>query len=89
MLGGAIQTTVPAGTAIAPTDLRVQFLRPVPTDGQLLTARASVLHRGRSFSAARAEVTNSQDKLVALAGASAVILPGRRPDLRDGPPLGG
>ena len=53
-LGAAMQTTVPAGTAIAPTDLRVQFLRPVATDGALLTARASVLHRGRSFAAARA-----------------------------------
>jgi uncharacterized protein (TIGR00369 family) len=87
-LGGAVQTTVPAGTAIAPTDLRVQFLRPVVTDGAPLTARASVLHRGRSFAAARAEVTNAQDKLVALAGASALILPNRQADLRDGPPLG-
>ena len=87
-LGAAMQTTVPAGTAIAPTDLRVQFLRPVATDGALLTARASVLHRGRSFAAARAEVTNAQGKLVALGGASALILPNRRADLRDGPPLG-
>ena len=83
-----MQTTVPAGTAIAPTDLRVQFLRPVATDGALLTARASVLHRGRSFAAARAEVTNAQGKLVALGGASALILPNRRGDLRDGPSLG-
>ena len=87
-LGAAIQTTAPAGTAIAPTDLRVQFLRPVSTDGALVTARASVVHRGRSMAVARAEVTNAQGKLVALAGASALILPGRRADLADGPPLG-
>lgn len=87
-LGGAVQTTAPAGTAIAPTDLRVQFLRPVPTDNTQLTARASVVHRGRGFAAARAEVTNQQGKLVALAGASVLILPGRRADLHDGPPLG-
>ncbi len=87
-LGGAVQTTVPAGTAIAPTDLSVQFLRPVPTDNAQITARASVVHRGRGFAAARAEVTNEQGKFVALAGASALILPGRRADLRDSPPLG-
>ena len=87
-LGGAVQTTVPAGTAIAPTDLRVQFLRPIPTDGTLVTAHAAVVHRGRSFAAARAELTNEHGKLVALAGAGVVILPGRRADLRGGPPLG-
>lgn len=81
-LGGAVQTTVPAGTAIAPTDLRVQFLRPVPTDGSMLTARATVVHRGRGMAAARAEVTNEAGKLVALAGASALIQPGRPAVLR-------
>jgi acyl-CoA thioesterase len=82
-LGGAVQTTAPAGTAIAPTDLRVQFLRPVPTDGTTLTAVARVVHRGRGFAAARAEVTNEAGKLVALAGASALIQPGRRASLRE------
>ncbi len=82
-LGGAVQTTAPAGTAIAPTDLRVQFLRPVPTDGTTLTALARVVHRGRGFAAARAEVSNEAGKLVALAGASALIQPGRRARLRD------
>jgi uncharacterized protein (TIGR00369 family) len=53
-LACAIQTTVPAGVAYAPTDLRVQFLRPAPADGRLV----------------------------------ALILPGRRADLTDGPPLG-
>ena len=81
-LGGAVQTTVPAGTAIAPTDLRVQFLRPIPTDGGKLTARATVVHRGRGFAAARAEVTNEAGKLVALGGASALIQPGRPAVLR-------
>ena len=35
------------------------------------------------MAASRAEVTNEQGKLVALASASAVLLPGRRADLRD------
>ena len=84
----AVQTTVPAGSADAPTDLRVQFLRPVPPDGRQLTCRAAVVHRGRGLAVARAEVTNADQKLVALANASAMILPGRRADLADASGLG-
>jgi len=87
VLGAAIQTTVPAGTALAPTDLRVQFIRPVPPDGGSIIARADVVHRGRGMAASRAEVTNEQGKLLALASASAVILPGRRADLGDAAPI--
>lgn len=86
VLGAAIQTTVPAGTALAPTDLRVQFIRPVPPDGGLITARAEVVHRGRGMAVSRAEVTHEQGKLIALASASAVIPPGRRSDLGDAAP---
>jgi uncharacterized protein (TIGR00369 family) len=85
-IGGAVQTTVPAGTAFAPTDLRVQFIRPVPPDGRRLTARANVVHRGRGVAVARGEVTNADGKLVALTTGSAVILPGRRADLADAGP---
>jgi uncharacterized protein (TIGR00369 family) len=84
-LAGAVQSTVPAGTAFAPTDLRVQFLRPVQPDGRMVTAKATVVHRGRGVAVARAEVTNEDGKLVALATGSAMILPGRRADLVDAP----
>jgi uncharacterized protein (TIGR00369 family) len=87
-LGSAVQTTIPAGSALAPTDLRVQFIRPVPADGSTITARATVLHRGRALAVSRAEVTNEQGKLVALASGGAVILPGRRADLADAGALG-
>jgi uncharacterized protein (TIGR00369 family) len=87
-LASAVQTTIPAGTAYAPTDLRVQFIRPVPPDGRALTATGTVVHRGRTVATARADVVNSDQKLVATATGSAVILPGRRADLRDLPQLG-
>jgi len=82
-LCSAIQTTVPVGAAYAPTDLRVQFIRPVTADGRLVTARATVVHRGRGMAVSRAEVTNDDGKLVAIGSASALILPGRRADLSD------
>ena len=87
-LGAAMHTTVPAGMAVAPTGLRVQFIRPAPGDGRQVTARATVVHRGRGLACARAEVTDSEARLLALADASALILPGRRADLSDAPPLG-
>lgn len=84
----AVQTTMPAGTAFAPTDLRVQLIRQVPPDGRPLTASGTIVHRGRTMSTTRADVVNSDGKLVATATGSAVILPGRRADLRDLPHLG-
>lgn len=87
-LACAVQTTVPAGTAYAPTDLRVQFLRPVPPDGGIITATGTVVHRGRTVAVTRADVANAEGKLVATATGSAVILPGRRADLRDLPHMG-
>lgn len=82
-LCSAIQTTVPIGAAYAPTELRVQFIRPVVADGRLVTAKATVVHRGRGLAVSRAEVTNEDGKIVAIGNASALILPGRRADLSD------
>ena len=67
-----------------PTEL-IFHLRPGVrfSDGRPLTAQATVIHRGRSLAVVRGEVSNAEGKLVALAGASAMILPGRRADLGD------
>jgi uncharacterized protein (TIGR00369 family) len=76
-IDGAVQTTVPAGTALAPVDLKVYFLRPVSPDGRDLTARGTVIHRGRSTAIGTSEVFDADGKKVAVATGSAVILPGR------------
>jgi uncharacterized protein (TIGR00369 family) len=76
-LASAIQTTVPAGAALAMVDLKVNFLRPARPDGRDLVARGTVIHRGRTVSVANAEVRNADDKPVALATGSAMILEGR------------
>lgn len=51
-LVAAIQTTVPAGTAVAAIDLKVNFLRPVPADGRDLLAHGRVRHAGRTIAIA-------------------------------------
>lgn len=76
-LAAVVFSTAPAGTATAPLDLKVNYLRPVFSDGEELTARARVLHRGRTLAVAFAELTNAEGKSVALATGSSMYLPGR------------
>jgi uncharacterized protein (TIGR00369 family) len=76
-IDGTVQTTLPAGTAFAPVDLKVYFLRPVRPDGRDLVARGTVIHRGRSMAIGTSEVFDADGKKVAVATGSAVILPGR------------
>jgi len=76
-IDGTVQTTVPAGTAFAPVDLKVYFLRPVSPDGRDLRATGTVIHRGRSMAIGTSEVFDADGKKVAVATGSAVILPGR------------
>jgi uncharacterized protein (TIGR00369 family) len=82
----AVQTTAARRTVMFPVDLKVNFLRPVFPDGTDLTARATILHRGKSVSVAQCEVTNAEGKRVAL-GIGTVLIredtawhPGAAPD---------
>ena len=79
----ATLTTAPAGTAIAGLDLKVNYLRPVFADGSDLTARATVVHRGRTIAICRSELTAADGKPVAIATGSAMYLPGRAASLGD------
>lgn len=76
-LTSAIQTMLPPRTALGSIDLKVNFLRPVPPDGRELVARGRVRHSGRSIAVAEAEVLNADNKTVALATGSAMVLAGR------------
>jgi uncharacterized protein (TIGR00369 family) len=76
-MNGAVHATVDAGTSWATLDLKVNFLRPATPDGRDLTARGTVLHRGRTIAVSSAEVVGADGKTVALANSSAMLLPGR------------
>jgi uncharacterized protein (TIGR00369 family) len=77
----AVETTVPAGVAFAGLDLKVNFLRPAPPDQGELTARAEVVHAGRTIAITRATVTNAEGKPVLLATGSSLYLPDRPANL--------
>jgi uncharacterized protein (TIGR00369 family) len=74
-------STAPEDTAVAALDFKVNYLRPVFPDGEDLTARARILHRGRTLAVAAAEITNAEGKQVALATGSSMYLPGRPANL--------
>lgn len=73
----ASATLAPAGTACAPIDVTVKFIRPAPPDGRDLTAVGRVVNHGRTLSVASAEIRNADGKLVATALGSSMLLPGR------------
>jgi uncharacterized protein (TIGR00369 family) len=74
-------STAPADTAVATLDFKVNYLRPVFPYGNEMTARARILHRGRTLVVAAAELTNAEGKKVALATGSSMYLPGRPANL--------
>jgi uncharacterized protein (TIGR00369 family) len=84
-LASAMQTLLPAGTAYAPVDLKVNFLRPARTDGRDLTATGRVANAGRSILVADAEVVDADGKLVAIARGSALVRPGQPASLTAAP----
>lgn len=81
-LSGAIQTTVPARTALAPIDVKVNYLRPLAADGRLATAAGRMIHSGRRVAVATAEVVDADGRPVAVATGSGMLLPGRAVALR-------
>lgn len=76
-MNGAVQSTVEAGTSWGPLDLKINYLRPVVCDGRELEVRAKVVHRGSTIAVATSEAVDSDGKLVALAGSTHMIWPGR------------
>jgi uncharacterized protein (TIGR00369 family) len=78
---GAAFSTAPADAAVATLDFKVNYLRPVFPDGEEITARARILHRGRTLVIAAAELTNAEGKQVALATGTSMYLPGRPANL--------
>jgi len=73
----AVTSTLEAGSAYRPVDVKVNFLRPVFADGKELSATGTVTHRGRTLAVATADVFGTDGKKVATATGSTMILPAR------------
>ncbi|MHB8717985.1 MAG: PaaI family thioesterase [Candidatus Dormibacteria bacterium] len=72
-VGMAVQTTVPAGSSYANVDLKVNYLRPLVPDREVVRAVATVVHRGRSLAVANVEIVDVGGRRLALATGSAHV----------------
>jgi uncharacterized protein (TIGR00369 family) len=73
--GCAVQSVLPAGVGYTSLDLNVKFLRPITVDTGKVRAVGRVLNHGRRTALAQAELLDSEDRLLAHATSSCMILP--------------
>lgn len=76
-MGFAVSTTLPATVGYTTLDLNVRFLRPVTEKTGTVVATGYTEHSGRTTATARAEITDTNGKLIASATSRCMIL---RPD---------
>ncbi len=62
---------LPSGRKVTTTSLEIKYIRPVAI-GQVLTAKAKILHLGKKLGIIEVTVTNPEDKLVAKGMVSVV-----------------
>ena len=65
---------LPAGKSCTTTNLNVTYVRPA-VPGDLLTARAELMHTGRRMASIAVTVKNQQDKLVAHGTVTLMVSP--------------
>jgi uncharacterized protein (TIGR00369 family) len=76
-LNTAIGTGLPPATALAPIDLKINYVRPLPSDGRVAVGRGAVVHLGRRLAVGDSRVLDADGRTVAVATGSAMLLPGR------------
>lgn len=64
-MGCAVHSTLEAGVGYGTLELKVNYIRTVPTDGRKLTATGTVIHSGRSTATAEGKIVDEDGKLVA------------------------
>jgi uncharacterized protein (TIGR00369 family) len=77
VLGCSVHSLLEAGVAYTSIDLNVSYLRPVYADGSKLRAIGKVTRMGRRVAFATAEILDANDKIVATASGSVLIMDSR------------
>jgi uncharacterized protein (TIGR00369 family) len=73
VMGCAVHTTLGPGASYSTLELKVNFIRPVTTDGRRLVATGRVVHEGRRTATAEGKVVDERGKLVAHATTTCMI----------------
>jgi uncharacterized protein (TIGR00369 family) len=71
-IDAAMQTAAPPQSRFAPLELKLNYLRPLASDGREATAHATLVHGGRRTAVARAEVADADGRAIAVASGSAI-----------------
>jgi uncharacterized protein (TIGR00369 family) len=75
VLGGAVHSTLPAGTGFATTDLHTRFIRAMTADTGRVIATGTAVHSGRRQATAEGRIeVEATGKLIATATAGCTIL---------------
>jgi uncharacterized protein (TIGR00369 family) len=77
VLGCCVHSRLEAGVAYTSIDLTVSYVRPVYADGSKLRAIGTVTKLGRRVAFATAEILDANDKIVATASGSVLIMDSR------------
>lgn len=73
VMGCAVHTTLEAGVGYTTLELKINYIRAVPTNGRKLTATGTTIHVGRTTATAEGRVVDDQGRLVAHATTTCVI----------------
>jgi uncharacterized protein (TIGR00369 family) len=69
----AIRSRTPEGVSYSPIELKVNYLRPLISDGRTARAQATVAHLGRRSAVARADVYDADGRAIAVASGSGLL----------------
>ncbi|KXP00388.1 PaaI family thioesterase [Tsukamurella tyrosinosolvens] len=79
VMGCAVHTTLGPGIGYGTLELKVNYVRTVPTDGVRLTATGRVIHAGRQVATAEGRVEDERGRLVAHGTTTCLIYPATTP----------
>jgi uncharacterized protein (TIGR00369 family) len=71
-IDAAMQTAAPAQSRFVPLELKLNYLRPLASDGREATTHATLVHGGRRTAVARAEVADAEGRAIAVASGSGI-----------------
>ncbi|WP_020107523.1 PaaI family thioesterase [Nocardia sp. 348MFTsu5.1] len=73
VMGCAVHSTLPAGVGYGTLELKVNYIRSVPTDGRRIIGHGKVIHVGRRTATAEGQVYDESGKLLAHATTTCII----------------
>ncbi|MGL4306174.1 MAG: PaaI family thioesterase [Mycobacteriaceae bacterium] len=74
VMGCAVHTTLGPMVGYSTLELKVNYIRSVPTDGRKLIATGTTIHLGRTTATAEGRVVNDEGKLIAHATTTCIVL---------------